>query len=173
LQSDPELWSGCVSGSLREDRLLEAFEEAGFYGIEIAERGDQPWRTVEGIEFRSITVIAYKGKEGPCFDQKHAVIYRGPFRQVVDDDGHTLRRGVRTAVCEKTFRIFSQEPYRSHVELVPPRVLVPLEEAPGFPCSEGTLLRHPRETKGVDYRATTETSGAACSPADGKSGGCC
>ena len=31
------------------------------------------------------------------------LIYRGPFREVVDDDGHVLRRGVRTAVCEKTF----------------------------------------------------------------------
>jgi SAM-dependent methyltransferase len=167
LQRDPELWSGCVSGAFREDRFLEAFEEAGFYGVTLAERGEDPWQTVEGIEFRSVTVIAYKGKEGPCFDQKHAVVYRGPFREVTDDDGHTLRRGVRTAVCEKTFRIFSQEPYRSHVELIPPRVLVPLEDAPPFPCGAGTLRRDPRETKGEDYAATTEP--AACKPG----GGCC
>src|SRR5439155_14620505 len=79
----------------------------------VLERAEAPWRTVEGIEFRSLTVVAHKGKEGPCWDQKHAVVYRGPFRQVEDDDGHVLRRGVRTAVCEKTFQIYAAEPYRA------------------------------------------------------------
>lgn len=173
LRNDPELWSGCISGALREEAFLQAFEEAGFHGVTLVERGAEPWRTVEGIEFRSVTVVAYKGEEGPCVDQKHAVVYRGPFREAVDDDGHVLRRGVRTAVCEKTFRLFSREPYRSHVELIPPRVLVPLEDAPPFPCGAGTLRRDPRETKGADYRATTAAAPAACSPAKGGKGGCC
>ena len=173
LRADPELWSGCISGAFREDRFLEAFEAAGFYGVTVLERQAEPWRTVEGIEFRSVTVAAYKGKEGVCLDQKHAVVYRGPFREAVDDDGHVLRRGVRTAVCEKTFRIFSQEPYRSHVELISPRALVPLEEAPPFPCSKGALRRDPRETKGADYRLTTEAAPATCSPEGDKGGGCC
>jgi arsenite methyltransferase len=169
LRRDPELWSGCISGALREDLFLAAFEEAGFYGVTLAERGAEPWRTVEGIELRSVTVAAYKGKEGPCLDQRHAVVYRGPFREVTDDDGHVFRRGVPTAVCEKTFRIFSREPYRGHVELVPPRVLVPLEEAPPFACGRGTARRDPRETKGEGYRATTEAA-----PACGAGGkGCC
>lgn len=172
LQRDPELWSGCISGAFREDLFLEAFEQAGFHGIELVERQNEPWRTVEGIEFRSVTVVAYKGKDGPCLDQKHAVIYRGPFREVVDDDGHVLLRGVRTAVCEKTFRIFSNEPYRSHVELVPPHVLVPLENAPPFPCSKGALQRSPRETKGQDYRVTTEAA-PVCGADGGKNGSCC
>src|SRR5262245_40375639 len=172
LQQDPELWSGCVAGAIREDLFLAAFEEAGFYGMTVLARADEPWRTVEGIEFRSVTVTAYKGKEGPCWDQKHAVVYRGPFRQVEDDDGHVLRRGVRTAVCEKTFRIFSREPYSAHLELIPPRVLIPLEDAPAFPCTGGTLRRHPRETKGEDYRTTTE-AGNGCGPSGGKGGSCC
>jgi ubiquinone/menaquinone biosynthesis C-methylase UbiE len=173
LQRDPELWSGCISGALREDRFLEAFEEAGFYGITLAERSQEPWRTVEGIELRSVTVVAYKGKEGPCLDQKHAVFYRGPFREVIDDDGHALRRGVRTAVCEKTFRIYSQAPYREHVELIPPRVLAPLDGAPPFPCAKGALRRDPRETKGDDYRVTTEAAASACSPGGDGDGSCC
>jgi arsenite methyltransferase len=172
LQRNPELWSGCISGAFREELFLQAFEEAGFYGITILERQDEPWRTVEGIEFRSMTVAAYKGKEGPCRDHKQAVIYRGPFRQVEDDDGHVIKRGIRTAVCEKTFRIYSQEPYRSQFELVPPRVPVPQEEAPPFPCAHGYLRRDPKETKGADYRATSEASACACTPGNG-SGGCC
>jgi hypothetical protein len=168
LQRDPELWSGCISGALREDRFLEAFEEAGFYGISVASRSDAPWRTVEGIEFRSLTVVVYKGKEGPCFDRKQAAIYRGPFREAVDDDGHRFRRGARTAVCEKTFRILSSEPYRAHFDLVEPLVPVPPEEASPFPCGKGAVLRDPRETKGAGYAVTTAAD-AACSP----DGGCC
>lgn len=172
LQADPELWSGCISGAFREDLFLEAFEEAGFFGITILALHEEPWRTVEGIEFRSMTVEAHKGKEGPCWDQKHTVLYRGPFRQVEDDDGHVLRRGVRTAVCEKTYRIYSQEPYRSQLELIPPRTLIPLEEAPAFPCAKGALRRHPKETKGQDYRITTEAQ-PSCGPQNGSHGRCC
>jgi arsenite methyltransferase len=172
LQQNPELWSGCISGALPEERMLQAFEDTGFYGITILERQEKPWRTVEGIEFRSVTVAAYKGKEGPCWDQKHAVIYRGPFRQVEDDDGHVIKRGIRTAVCEKTYHLYSQEPYRSQFELVPPRVLVPLEEARPFPCAHGFLRREPRETKGADYRLTTEVCDSACTPGNGN-GNCC
>lgn len=171
LKADPELWSGCISGAFREDLFLDAFEQAGFYGICLLERQQDPWRTVEGIEFRSVTVAAYKGKEGPCRDQKHAVVYRGPFQQVEDDDGHVLERGIRTAVCEKTYRIYSQDPYRSHFELVPPRVLIPLEEAPPFPCAADALRRHPKETKGEDYRVTTEAR--TCGTGDNSKGGCC
>ena len=56
LKQDPDLWSGCISGSFREDLFLEAFEQAGFYGISLLERQQEPWRTIEGIEFRSVTV---------------------------------------------------------------------------------------------------------------------
>jgi arsenite methyltransferase len=172
LQQNPALWSGCISGALQEDLFLQAFEDAGFYGITILERQDEPWRTIQGIEFRSVTVAAYKGKEGPCWDQKHAVIYRGPFRQVEDDDGHVLKRGIRTAVCEKTYRIYSQEPYRPQFELVPPRVRVPQEEALPFPCARGYLRRDPKETKGAGYRVTTVVPASACTPGNGN-GSCC
>lgn len=141
LQRDPELWSGCISGVLRENLFLEAFEEAGFYGIEILERDADPWRTVEGIEFRSVTVAAYRGKEGPCIDRQHAVIYRGPFRETTDDDAHVFRRGVRTPVCEKTYAILSREPYREHFDLIPPRAPVSFEEPPPASCGTGTPRR--------------------------------
>jgi hypothetical protein len=49
-----------------------------------------------------------------------AVIYQGPFKEVTDDDGHTLRRGIRTAVCEKTFGIYSLDPYADCFKFVEP-----------------------------------------------------
>ncbi len=164
MQQDPELWSGCISGAFTETGFLAAFEEAGFHGIRVLERQVGPWRTVDGIEFRSLTVEAFKGKEGPCFERNQAVIYRGPFKEVVDDDGHRLLRGQRHAVCDKTYRLYQQEPYAGQFDLVEPRQEIPLEEAGVFDCSR-TPLRHPKETKGEEYHATSEAV-PCCEPGD-------
>lgn len=166
MQDDPELWSGCISGALTEEGFLQAFEDAGFYGIRILERETAPWRTVEGIEFRSVVVEAWKGKEGPCFERKQAVIYKGPFKEVLDDDGHRMARGQRYAVCDKTYQIYRQAPYQDHFELVEPLENIPLEDAELFDCTR-TVRRDPRETKGQDYDATTDAV-ACCGPE-----GCC
>lgn len=159
LQEDDKLWSGCISGAFQETAFLRALEAAGFYGIAIEKRDVEPWQTVEGIEFRSITVTAYKGKEGPCWERNQAVIYRGPWREVRDDDGHVLHRGVPTAVCDKTYRIFTSDPYKRDICPVPPRIDIPLEKAAPFDCTR-TVLRHPRETKGMDYAVTKEAAPA-------------
>jgi hypothetical protein len=98
----------------------------------VDKRDETPWRTVEGIEFRSVTVTAYKGKEGPCRERNQAVIYKGPWSEVRDDDGHVLERGVPTAVCDKTFRIYTSGPYGQDIFPVPPRIEVPLDEAGPF-----------------------------------------
>jgi len=162
LAKDPDLWSACVSGSFQEEDFLRAFEAAQFHGIQIEELRGAAYQTVEGIEFRAITVTAYKGKEGPCLERNHAVIYRGPWKQVVDDDGHRLERGARMAVCDKTFKLYSQAPYDGQFILVPPREEVALENAGVFDCSRDHK-RHPRETKGRAYNVT-QISGAACGP---------
>lgn len=162
MQVDHELWSGCISGALTETGFLEAFEEAGFYGIRVLERQREPWRTVLGIEFRSLTVEAWKGKQGACLERNQAVVYRGPWKEVLDDDGHRMRRGERYAVCDKTYRLYQREPYAGMFDPVDPRVEVPLDEAQPFDCSR-TTRRHPKETKGQDYQATTEAA-ACCEP---------
>ena len=167
LQNDPELWSGCISGALTESGFLSAFENVGFYGIQILNRDAQPWRTVQGIEFRSVTVEAFKGKQGECFERNQAVIYRGPFKEVLDDDNHRMERGMRYAVCDKTYNLYRKAPYREFFEFVDPLVHVALAEAKPFDCSR-TTLRHPKETKGQDYDVTTEANNKCC---DG--GSCC
>jgi arsenite methyltransferase len=167
MQHDPELWSGCISGALTEDGFLKAFEDAGFHGIEVLERQVEAWQTVEGIEFRSVTVAAYKGKAGACWERNQAVIYRGPFKEVLDDDGHRMERGRRYAVCDKTYRLYAKAPYEGMFDFVEPLDEIPLEEAEPFDCSR-TTLRHPRETKGLDYDATIEATEMCCGP-----DGCC
>jgi arsenite methyltransferase len=167
MQNDPELWSGCISGAFTEEGFIAAFEKAGFYGIQILKRDAAPWRTVQGIEFRSVTIEAFKGKQGECFERNQVVIYRGPFKEVLDDDSHRMERGKRYAVCDKTYNLYKKAPYREFFEFVDPIVAVPLSEAKPFDCSRRSL-RHPKETKGQDYNATTEANSKCC---DG--GSCC
>jgi arsenite methyltransferase len=161
--NNAELWSGCIAGAFREDTFLKMFEAVGFYGIEILKRETTPWQTIDGIEFRSMTVRAYKGKEGPCLERKQAVVYKGPWKQVQDDDGHTFCRGERMAVCDKTYNILTQadSPYTTDIIPVPSYEDIPLEQATQFSC-KGKAIRHPKETKGQDYRITSTPDDTAC-----------
>lgn len=168
LQRDPELWSGCISGAYREDLFLKAFAEAGFHGVQIAKRQTEPWRVVGGIEFRSLTVVAYKGKQGPCLERNQAVVYRGPFKTVEDDDGHVYFRGERMAVCDKTFHLLAREPYSGLFEPIEPREPIPLNVAAPFDC-RGAARRTPRDSKGYNYDLTTEETSPCC----GSNGSCC
>ena len=165
LQNNPELWSGCISGAFVERDFYKTFADAGFYGMEYLVFEEEPWGTVEGIEFRSVTIAAYKGKEGPCYDHKQAVIYKGPWKAVIDDDGHTLRRGERMAVCEKTFNIYMREPYANQLIPVEPNEPVEAKDAPLFDCTRDTI-RQPRETKGSDFQLTELPAESCCGPND-------
>ena len=73
----------------------------------------------------------------------------------------------RYAVCDKTYNLYHKAPYRGFFDFVDPIVDVSLSEATPFDCSR-TSLRHPKETKGQDYNATTEANSKCC---DG--GSCC
>ncbi len=168
LRNDAHLWSGCISGAFHEQEILRELEEAGFHGIAIDSWAEETFQVVEGIEFRSVTITAHKGKQGPCFEANQAVIYAGPWSEVKDDDGHVFRRGERVAVCAKTYGLLTGEPYGEQVIGIEPHTPIPETERAEFDCSR-TAPRHPRETKGQDYDLTTEASDC-CEP---DAGGCC
>ena len=167
--NDPELWSGCIAGAFKENNFLKMFEDAGFYGIEILKREETPWQVIDGVEFRSMTVRAYKGKDGACWERKQSVIYQGPWKQVQDDDGHIFCRGERMAVCDKTYQIMTNanSPYAADIIGIPPYENIPLESATEFNCKV-KAIRHPRETKGSEYNLTNTNDESCCSP-----GECC
>ena len=168
LRANATAWSGCISGAYREDFFLQAFADAGFHGVHLAKRDSAPWQVVDGIEYRSVTVVAYKGKQGPCREGNHAILYPGPWSEVRDDDGHVFRRGERTAVCAKTYRLLTSEPYAAQVMGLPPyRVIAEAEQAP-YACDRH-LLRHARETKNGDLPPTYVVGSSGCSPGVG----CC
>ncbi|MET0647832.1 MAG: hypothetical protein ABW208_14545 [Pyrinomonadaceae bacterium] len=150
-----ELRQECAQRSIpTEEEFLSEMERAGFYGVELLNWDESPLHLVRGVEIRKVTARAFKGKEGACYDCLHAVIYRGPWKRVHDDDGHAYRRGERTAVCEKTYRILTSGPYAGSFIPIPPYINVPLEEARPFAC-QGVTRRDPGVSKGLKEAAPT------------------
>ena len=56
LQNDSDLWSGCISGAWYEPELIRDFQSLGFKNLTFAERSEKPWKIIEDIEFRTITL---------------------------------------------------------------------------------------------------------------------
>ncbi len=162
LQQDPTLWSGCISGAFQEEEFLEVFAEAGFAAVAYDKWDAAPWQVVEDIEFRSVTLTATKPTGSECIDRGHAVIYKGPFSSVWDDEGHEFPRGARMAVCERTFDYLTTGPLASSFIGIAPETLA----EPRVYCAPIGTRRPPAETKGGLH------SGEGCTPG-GSGGGCC
>ncbi len=60
LQKDPDLWSGCISGAWQEEDFINDFIKAGFKNVKLSERSENAWKTIDDIEFRSVTLTANK-----------------------------------------------------------------------------------------------------------------
>ncbi len=160
LKDDTTLWSGCISGALQEQEMLDDFIKVGFVAVAYDKWEAEPWQVVEGIEFRSVTITATKPKNEPCLDVGHAVIYRGPYSEVYDDEGHVYPRGQRIATCARTFELMTQGVYGEDFIGITPETL---QEAKSWCSSPGTL-RLASETKGGKHLAASEccTDDTAC-----------
>ncbi|HCE09538.1 MAG TPA: methyltransferase, partial [Oxalobacteraceae bacterium] len=137
-----------------EQEFLQAFIDAGFTAVKLDKWDAQPWQVVEGIEFRSVTLLASKGHGKECIDRGHAVIYRGPFAEVRDEEGHVFPRGERMAVCERTFRFLTEGPHQDSFIGITPAVL----SEPRTWCAPPNTRRSAAVTKGALH-------GSACGEA--------
>ncbi len=174
MREDAELWSGCISGAFQETEFLLACERAGFYGIELVERAQQPWQVVEGIEFRSVTVRAYKASSQDDISNRglnQAVIYRGPFRSVEDDKGGSYQRGARVAVSPQVFGLLQSPPYQGQFELLEQSPAIPVRQAlPTSPtASSEPAGQQSGQQQTADQAGEDSAAGdCGCGPA-----GCC
>ena len=57
LQKNADLWSGCISGAWYEPEFIEDFHKLGFKNLEFADRSKDPWKVIQDIEFRTVTLI--------------------------------------------------------------------------------------------------------------------
>lgn len=158
LQQDAQLWSGCISGAFHEKEFLDVFLQSGFLGVGYDKWQAEAWQVVEGIEFRSVTLLATKPSTSECLDYGHAVIYRGPFSEVADDDGHSYPRGERMAVCERTYRLLMEGPYKEDFIGIAPAHI----GAPKTWCAPAGTRRPAAHTKGGAHAASKSESAGCC-----------
>ena len=158
LKADPELWSGCISGAFHETGFLQAFLDAGFVAVGYDKWDHEPWKVVEGIEFRSVTLVATKPTGNECIDRGHAAMYKGPYKEITDDEGHVFPRGERMAVCERTYEFLKNGPYKEDFILIKPAEL----REPVAYCAPIGTKRSASETKGGSYSTTAPDAGSCC-----------
>ncbi len=157
LKDDDALWSGCISGAFQEQEMIAMFLDAGFHSVCYDKWSAEPWQVIEDIEFRSLTLTAVKPEGTECFDRGHAVIYRGPFNFVKDDEGHEFPRGERMAVCERTFNFLTEGPYKEQFIGI-----APAQERAAIPwCAPNGTRRPASETKGGQH-VHGESGGSCC-----------
>ena len=155
LKKDPLLWSGCISGALQDQFFLQAFVDNGFIAVSIDKWEAEPWQVVEGIEFRAVTITAVKPEAVECLDVGHAVIYRGPFKEVYDDEDHLYPRGERIAVCERSFRLLTEGPCAD--QFIGIRPAAPRQ--PKSWCAAPGTRRSAAETKGSQHTGSHTQTG--------------
>ena len=110
LQADAKLWAACYAGVFQEQQFYAAIESAGFTGLRIDVRNDDPAKTVDGLVFRSVTITAVKPpRAARGTSANRELMYRGPWREVVDESGLRLRRGEVAVVSAETAARLSGE----------------------------------------------------------------
>lgn len=157
LKDDGYLWSGCISGAYFEKDFLDAFSDAGFSAVSYDKWDATPWQVVEGIEFRSVTITATKRSDEGRHDRGHAVIYKGMFTEVRDNDGYVYPKGERMAVSERTYNFLTTGPMKDDFVGISP---AELKEPTSSCCLSGTQ-RPAGETLG-GVQITTTTSESCC-----------
>ena len=119
IRDNEQLLGECIAGALTEDQFLSYLEQVGFYGIEVLSKTH--WKTIENIDFCSITLRGYKFEKtaGCVFVGQHAV-YNGPFKVIIDEEGHVFARNQAVEVCTDTAQKLSEIPYKGMFTILEP-----------------------------------------------------
>ena len=119
IRNNKQLWGECLAGALTEADFLSNLEKTGFYGIEILKK--DYWKDIDNIKFYSITVRAYKyDKSSSCNFQGHKAIYNGPFKVIIDDEGHVFNRNQVVEICTDTLNKLNSAPYLGSFTILEP-----------------------------------------------------
>ena len=119
LRGNKELLGECIAGALTEAQFLSYLEQTGFYGIEVL--GKTYWKSIEGLDFYSISVRGYKFEKtaGCVFIGQHAV-YKGPYKYIIDEEGHVFPRNQAVEVCTDTAQKLQAAPYTGAFTIMEP-----------------------------------------------------
>ncbi|MGI9533607.1 MAG: methyltransferase domain-containing protein, partial [Thermodesulfobacteriota bacterium] len=119
IKTNKQLWGECLAGALTENQFLSYLEQTGFYGIEILSKSH--WKTIEKINFYSVTLRAFKyDKSSSCVFKGHKAVYNGPYKVIIDDEGHVFQRNQEVEVCTDTVNKLSHPPYQNCFTIIEP-----------------------------------------------------
>ena len=76
------------------------------------------------------------------------------------------------AVCDRTFRALQAAPYAGQFIPIEPIKEIPLDKAQEYDCNVNRP-RDPRETKGMQYNLTIQSTGEECCGGDSGGDSCC
>jgi len=100
----------CIGGAMNESELFALLEDLNFERIFVQKRFH--YRQIEGHNFYSLTYTAYK----PAMNCSQKLLYRGPFKAVITDDGQIIRRGIpqhfkipSNVSLDESFFVFDQQ----------------------------------------------------------------
>lgn len=117
IKNDQKLLGECIAGSLTESRFLSYLEQSGFYGLDVLSK--TYWKSIENINFCSVTVRGYKfEKTSGCVYIGQYAVYKGPFKVVIDEEGHVFTRNQPFEICTDTAKKLSRAPYSGMFENV-------------------------------------------------------
>jgi catechol 2,3-dioxygenase-like lactoylglutathione lyase family enzyme len=100
-----------------ESEPVRALETAGFVGVALSKFGSAPCFQLDGVQMREMMLQATK-PSGQGVTGHRAIVYRGPFPQVTDEDGTVFRRGERVTVNAAAAERLSSGPYADHFTLL-------------------------------------------------------
>jgi hypothetical protein len=88
-------------------------------------------------------------------DIGQAVIYKGPYSEVHDDEGHVYPRGIRIAVSDRSFELLTGGPLKGDFIGINPAIPKAATEF----CAPAGTTRPASETKGSEH---VSGSGSSC-----------
>ena len=89
-------------------QLLAWLDEAGFCDVRLTKFGSAPSFTVQGVQLRETIVQAIRPPRAE--DEEVLVMYKGPFRELVDDAGRVFRRGDRAWISPARWELICSGP---------------------------------------------------------------
>lgn len=120
LQANERLWGECLTGALSEEEFLSELERAGFYGLRILKKTF--WKSVEDYKFYSVTLTAHKFKKrAGCRFIGQQAIYLGPWKSVMDEEGHLFPRNESVEICTDTAAKLKNGVYAGRFRILEPK----------------------------------------------------
>jgi catechol 2,3-dioxygenase-like lactoylglutathione lyase family enzyme len=108
-----------------DQQLFAMIEQAGFVGLRLEKFAAQPCFVIEGVQMRESKVWAQKPARAPSGGQ-HAVIYKGPHKQIGDELGNTYPRGQRVTVSTAAVAALLASPVAEQFVVLPDDPIVAL-----------------------------------------------